>query len=525
MVENIATDVLVIGGGGAAVRAAIEAARAGVRVDLVDKGKVGESGSSPGALVGFAARIGKDDSDRLFFQDWLKASGNICDQNLVREAISRSGKEVRDLEKMGLEFMRNPDGSLFLSMRTGHSVARGLMVKSEGRGHTNVVRVLRVEAEKRGVNFHEGVLITRLFKKNGRVIGAAGIDLKRTFWVFNAKAVILAAGGANRLYPNVADGITKPAYRTTGDAFSLAFYGDVPLVDMEFSQFRDSPPAGPLYGAQYFNALGERFMQKYDPRAMERAPRYVVAGAIYREQQEGRGPITWKVIEGQVAQSRAPVGHEYSTPKSVEITLQFQRLMGGARIDVKAATPVEGLFAAGESAGGVHGGDRMQSTGFLDTQVFGANAGRNAAALAKDSGRTALGMPLVKKEQARLVGMGGDLDPVELTRIVQKIMWEKVGVVRDKMKLQEAVAKLEELRKESCPRLSDVDVFASLEAENLALAAEIVARSALKREETRSAQIRSDFPLASDKWVKHVCITRKGQDIKISTVPVVVTLI
>ncbi len=116
MLENIETDVLVIGGGGAAVRAAIEAARAGVRVDLVDKGKVGASGSSPRALVGFAARIGKDDSDRLFFQDWLKASGNICDQNLVWEAITRSSKEVKALEEMGLEFMRNPDGLLFLSM-------------------------------------------------------------------------------------------------------------------------------------------------------------------------------------------------------------------------------------------------------------------------------------------------------------------------------------------------------------------------------------------------------------------------
>jgi fumarate reductase (CoM/CoB) subunit A len=520
-VENIETDVLVIGGGGAAIRAAIEAAKAGVRVDQVDKGIVGESGSSPRALVGFAARIGKDDSDRLFFQDWLKVSANICDQNLVWEAITRSSKEVQELERMGLEFMRNPDGSLFLSKRSGHSVARGLMVKSEGPEHTNIVKVLRIEAEKWGVNIHEGVMVTRLFKKNGCVIGAAGINQKRTFWVFNAKAVILAAGGANRLYPNIADGIDNPMYRTTGDAFSLAFYADAPLIDMEFSQFRDSPPAGPLYGAQYFNVLGERFMEKYDPKAMERAPRSVVAGAIYREQQEGRGPITCRVIEGQVAKSRVPAGHEYSTPGSIEITLQFQRLMGGTHIDVKAATSVDRLFAAGESAGGVHGGDRMQSTGFLDTQVFGANAGRDAASLAKDSERIEIGTSLVRQEQARLASMGADLDPIELTRIVQETMWEKVGVVRDKINLQKAIAKLEELRKESCPRLSHADVFAYLEAANLALTAEMVARAALTREETRSAQIRSDFPLTSDRWVKHVCITRKGEDIQISTIPVV----
>jgi succinate dehydrogenase/fumarate reductase flavoprotein subunit len=520
MLENINTDVLVIGGGGTAIRAAIEAAKAGVRVDIVDKGKVGESGSSPRALVGFAAMIGKDDSDRLFFQDWLKASGNICDQNLVWEAIIRSSKEVQELEQMGLEFMKNSDGSLFLSMRTGHSAARGLMVKSEGPEHTNVVKVLRIEAEKQGANFHEGVMITRLFKKNGCVIGAFGIDQKKTSCVFNAKTVILAAGGANRLYPNIADGIDNPIYRTTGDAFNLAFYADTTLVDMEFSQFRDSPPAGPLYGAQYFNSLGERFMEKYDPKALERAPRYVVSGAIYREQQEGRGPITWKVVEGQVEKSRAPVGHEYSTSGSVEITLQFQRLMGGSHIDVKAATSVDRLFAAGESAGGVHGGDRMQSTGFLDTQVFGAIAGKNAATLSSECERIDIDTSLISEEQARLASMRGDLNPSELTRIIQNTMWEKVGVVRDRTNLQKAIIELEELRKESLPRISNIDIFASLEAANLALTAEMVARAALAREETRSAQIRSDFPLTSSEWVNHVCITRKGEDIKISAIPV-----
>jgi fumarate reductase (CoM/CoB) subunit A len=272
--ETINTDVLVIGGGGAAVRAAIEAAGAGVKVDLVDKGEVGKSGSSPRALVGFAANFGKDDSDKLFFQDWLKASGNICDQNLVWGAVTRSREAVEELEAMGVKFMRNPDGSLFLSRRAGHSVARGLMTQSEGPEHANIVKALRAEAEKRGVHLREGIMITRLFKKNGRVIGAAGVNRKGELSVFSAGAVVLAAGGANRLYPNVADGIEDPMYRTTGDAFSLAFYAGAPLIDMEFAQFRDSPPAGAIYGAKYLNALGERFMEKYDPVALEKAPRY-----------------------------------------------------------------------------------------------------------------------------------------------------------------------------------------------------------------------------------------------------------
>jgi succinate dehydrogenase/fumarate reductase flavoprotein subunit len=520
--ETIATDVLVIGGGSAAIRAAIEAAGAGAKVDLVDRGKVGESGSSPRALIGFAADFGKDDSDELFFKDWLRASGNVSDQNLVWEAVINSRKTAEELEEMGVKFMRNPDGSLFLSKRAGHSVARGLMTKSDGPGHTNIVKVLRLEAQKRGVNLHEGIMVTRLLKKNRRVIGAVGVNRRGDLSAFSAKAVVLAAGGANRLYQNVADGIDDPMYRTTGDAFSLAFYADAPLIDMEFTQFRDSPPAGAIYGAKYLNSRGERFMEKYDPKALEKAPRYVVAGAVYREIMEGRGPIVWKVEGDEVAKSRAPVGHAYDSMKSVNIILQFQRLMGGAWIDVRAGTTVNGLFAAGESAGGVQGGDRMQSTGFLETQFFGATAGRNAAALAKETGRIDIGPLQLKKEQTRLAGQGGNLAPADFTRTVQKTMWEKVGVVRDRANLQAAVAKLEQLRKETALRLSRADIFASLEAINLALTAEIVARAALAREETRSAQIRSDFPLTSDKWMKHVSINRQADNIKIATLPVVI---
>lgn len=128
---------------------------------------------------------------------------------------------------------------------------------------------------------------------------------------------------------------------------------------------------------------------------------------------------------------------------------------------------------------------------------------------------------MLKEEQTRLASKGGNLDPAEFTRTVQKTMWEQVGVVRDRVNLQKAVAKLEQLRKEAALRLAMTDRFACLEAVNLALTAEMVARAALAREETRSAQIRSDFPLTSDNWVKHVCITNSADDIKISTLPVV----
>ncbi len=518
---TISTDVLVIGGGSAAIRAAIEAAGAGVKVDLVDKGKVSESGSSPRALVGFAVRMDKEDSDELFLKDWLKASGNICDQNLVWEAVTRSARTAEELEGMGLKFMRNPDGSLFLSRRAGHSVPRGLMLESKGPEHTNSIKILRVEAERRGVNIHEGIMATRLLQSNDRVIGSVGVTRKGELIALNTKAVVLAAGGANHIYPNIAEEIDEPRYYTTGDGFSLAFYAGAPLIDMEFAQFRDSPPAGALYGAKYLNSLGERFMEKYDPVALERAPRYAVAGAVYQEMMEGRGPIIWKVDESQITESRTPVGHKFAKKDSVEIVLQFQRLMGGARINERAETAIPGLFAAGESAGGVHGGDRMQANGFLATQVFGAIAGRNAAALAQNNDRINLDPSLLEEEQNLLSGKSGDLDPEEFIRTVQKTMWEQVGVVRNSTNLQKAAARFEQLRKEEALQLSRVDSHAYLGAINLALTAEMVARAALAREETRSAQVRSDFPLISDNWVKHVDITNRDNDIIVSTLPVV----
>ncbi|MGE3533051.1 MAG: FAD-dependent oxidoreductase [Steroidobacteraceae bacterium] len=518
--KNIDTDVLVIGGGSAATRAAIEAAKAGVKTLLVDKGVVSESGSSPRALVGFSAKVTDEDSDELYLQDWIKASGGICDQNLVMEVIRQGPNMARELEAIGIKWISNPDNSWFIAQRAGHSIKRTLQAKGVGHEHSNVITMLRAEAEKQCVNFCEGVMITRLLKKDDRVVGAYGINNKGEHIVFRAKAVVLAAGGANRMYPCLADGIELYKYRTTGDSFNLAFHAGAPIVDMEFTQFRDSPPAGPIYNAHYLNSLGERYMERYDPVALEKAPRAMMVRALYNEVLEGRGPIVWKVEENQVARSRAPMGHKYATGQIVEIVLQYQRLMGGARIDTNATTAVPGLFAAGESAGGLQGGDRMQGHGFPETQVFGGIAGRSAAALAKDSSLISPDQTQIEKEQNRLAHIGGDQDPAEFIRTVQNIMWEQASVVTNKGMLQQAIDKLQKLRKETSLRLSNTDIFAALEAANLVLAAEMVAQSKLAREETRSAHSRNDFPLADDNWIKHVCITNKAGDIEISTIPV-----
>jgi fumarate reductase (CoM/CoB) subunit A len=511
-------DVLVIGGGSAALRAALEAARSGAKTLLVDKGDPGHSGSSAISLVGFSTLAGDPgDSEQLFLEDWVKASGEICDRNLVLQVIQNSAVLARDLEALGVKFISNPDGSWFLSRRAGHSAKRTLMVKD----HANTMLPLREAAIAAGVRLCMGVMVTRLLRTGGRVVGAVGVSADGKVHLFKAGATVLAAGGVNRLYPYPAKEITDPVFRTLGDSYSLAFQAGAPLVDMEFCQFRDSPPAGPLYGAHYVNALGERVMLKYDPVALEMAPRYAMAKAIYTENKEGRGPVVWHVEENQVARSRAPVGMEYVAGQTVPIVLQFQRLMGGAHINDQAATGIPGLFAAGEAAGGVQGGDRMQGCGFCETQVFGAIAGRSAGAFSCAHARLEPDSQEVQAECSRLAERGGDYDPVEFVRRVQSIAWAKAGVVSDHAGLLEAIRELKQLRLEQGPKLSRAGLFGALEAANLALSAELVAHAKLARKESRSAHQRSDFPETGESWVKHVCLSRQDNGaVEVTLIPV-----
>lgn len=515
--ETITTDVLVIGGGGAATRAALEAAALGVRVDLVDKGACGESGSSPRCLRGFAGMFDREDNPDLFLADWTRSGGYISDQNLVRQAIAQSREAVEGMERAGIEFGRAPDGTAILYRGAGHTRPRGLTAKNQ-----SVVACLTKEAERRGVIVREGIMVTRLLRKDNEVVGAVGVARDRYFFVFSAKAVILAAGGANRLYPNVAPPIADPQYRTTGDGFCLAFTAGAPLVDMEFAQFRDSPPGASRFGGRYLNRLGERFMEKYAPGTLEKAPRNKVAAAIYTELKAGRGPITWEVAGISEEEAKYPPGSLYAGKEKMEVGLDFQRLMGGAWINERAETPVGRLFAAGESAGGLHGGDRMQGDAFLETQVFGSIAGRNGAALALKTARRDIDPALCAEEQKRLAAVSGDLDPKEILRTVQEILWNQVGIVRDGDALKDAVSRLAHVRKEMTPRLAGDDLFGALEAANLSLTAEMVARAALFREESRATHVRTDFPSTDDaRWLKHVCITGRAGEVTLFTVPIV----
>lgn len=514
MTKNIITDVLIIGGGATACRASIESVEDGVKVHLVDRGRVGESGSSPACLYGLSSPFNAEDSFDLFFEDWIRSAGNICDENLVCEAITKSKDVIEGLEKIGIKFRKTEDETPFLYRGAGHSIARGLTVNSP-----NIVIPLRNVAEKRGVRIYEDIMITKILQKNGQVIGAFGVSEDREFIVFSAKSIVLAAGGANWLYPNIAPYVVDPKYRTMGNSFVLAFDAGAPLIDMEFTQFRESPPGGARFGGRYLNCLGERFMERYDPENLEKAPRSKVVEAVYRELKEGRGPIIWEVDGIQGIVSDLPFAKNFIGKKNVELKIDFQRILGGVRINEKAETPIPGLFAAGESSGGLHGGDRMQGNGFLETQVFGYIAGKMAKTFSMQEERGDIDLAQFEKEKERIKNINGNVDPNDVIKEIQKIMWEDVGIIRNENGMIEALHRLEEIKKVKIPKLSNENLFSAIEAQTLLLTAEMVTKSALKRRETRRTHIRSDYSQQDDNWIKHVCIRKRGEEMIVDTLP------
>jgi succinate dehydrogenase/fumarate reductase flavoprotein subunit len=307
-------------------------------------------------------------------------------------------------------------------------------------------------------------------------------------------------------------------YRTTGDGLALALRAGLNLVDMEMANFRNSPPASRL-GARYINAKGEAFMPRYDPMG-EHAARGKVVEALYREMQAGNGPIHMEITaESERVAAFSPLEYQnyvraYKEGKRPPITITFQRLLGGAHIKDDASTAVRGLYAAGESAGGFHGGDRLQGAAFLETQVFGRLAGAGARKFARTApppskAEKLATVPAERVRQFLRGGKGGSA--ADMVRRVQKIAWDHASIVKDGVELSAALSQLDEIREQIRSGLVGRYAFEPLEAENLAITAEAIVRASLKREETRATHRRSDFPQAKDEFKRvHTSVTLYG---------------
>ena len=398
---------------------------------------------------------------------------------------------------------------------------------------------LKEEIIKRDIQTIEEVMVTSLVLDESlrQVIGAVGLDLANSQIIyFKAKAVILASGGAGNLYP-----ITSNTIKKNGDGFMLAWNAGANLIDMEQIQFHPTGMVTPdskkgvlvteavrAEGGKLLNKDGQRFMKKYAPEKMELATRDVVARSIYQEIIEGRGSehggvyldithlpdeLIDEKLETMVLQFKN-VGIDIKNEK-IEVAPTAHHFMGGVKINSDCSTNVHNLFAAGEVSGGVHGANRLGGNALADTQVFGKRAGESAAKVASKTDFKE-NPEMVHEEKTRIESLikDGSINPIEFKNNLKKLMWEKVGIVRDEKNLNEALRQLQEMEKE----LNDLKVenkaqyntelVTALEVINMVEIAILVVKSAILRRESRGSHFRSDFPEINDAWKRSIVLNK-----------------
>jgi L-aspartate oxidase len=499
-------DVVIVGTGIAGLTAALTASQR-ARVAVVTKSTI-DDGATRLAQGGIAAAVGGDDSPDLHFEDTVSAGRGLSDEDAVRALVGDGPQRVRELVEWGAAFdSRGRD--LLVGREAAHSRDRIIHAGGDATGReieSALVRRLRHTGATVIENSH---VVALLLDDDGR---CAGIEIRRSDGspgsrVIGAGSVILACGGAGRLWRNT----TNPA-GATGDGVALAWDAGAEVVSMEFMQFHPTALAldgAPRFliseamrgeGAHVIDAGGRRFLFDSDARG-ELAGRDVVSRAIW--EQLVRAGTDHVLLDcrplGAQVRERFPTITATCREHGIDITRQpipiapaAHYLIGGVRTDVDGATTVAGLFACGEVAGsGVHGANRLASNSLLEGSVFG----HRAALRAVEDIAERPAMPPRPRSSARhgAAEHGGHHDDVERLR---DSMWDGCGLVRDAPRLREALATAEEIAASA----ASSDALDGIRLHQSATTAALVCRSALLREESRGAHIRSDFPSTRDSW-------------------------
>ena len=540
-------DVIVIGAGGAGMRAAIEAAAHGARTALVCKSLLGKAHTvmAEGGIAAAFGNVDPDDAGRVHFQDTLFGGKYLNNWRMAELHAREAPDRVRELERWGGIFDRTPDGRMSQRAFGGHTYRR--LVHIGDRTGLELIRTLQDKTVHQPIDVFMEYTITRLLKDGDRVCGAFGYErASGRFVVFSAPAIVLATGGAGKCYR-----ITSNSWESTGDGHALAYEAGAELIDMEFVQFHPTgmvwPPgvAGLLVteavrgeGGILRNADGERFMERYDPKRMELSTRDVVARAIYIEAREGRGSPHGGVfldvshLPEATVRRRLPSMYEQFkelagvdiTRESMEVGPTCHYVMGGMRVEADTgASRVPGLFGAGECTGGMHGANRLGGNSLSDLLVFGRRAGETAAAHATGAEAPRLDPEQTADAADELYGYLGRRDaddPYELHAELQATMQDQVGIFRDAAGLSAALSTLEELRRRSenvgiasTGRAFNPGWHLCRDLRNMLVCAEAITRAALRREESRGAHSRLDFPGYDDEfWGLHNIVVTRGRD-------------
>jgi succinate dehydrogenase / fumarate reductase flavoprotein subunit len=534
-------DVLIIGAGLAGQRAALAAAQGGARVGIVSKVHPVRS-HSVAAAGGINAAISVDDDWRSHAYDTVKGSDFLGDQDAIEVMCSEAPAEVMHLEHVGVTFHRNEQGLLDLRAFGGASLKRTAYVADiTGQAILHVLYEQLLKHHETVERFEEWFVTSLLRDDDGRCAGVVAREVRSgRMEAFHAKNVILASGGAGQVYSP-----TTNALIVTGDGIAQAYRAGAPLMDMEMVQYHPTTLVenGLLItegargeGAVLLNSEGERFMERYAPNKMELASRDVVSRAEQTEILEGRGvgpakdgiylDIT-KVPRRRTLEALREIvniGKDFAgvdiTREPITIRPGQHYIMGGVKTDVNGATPIEGLYAAGEVACvSVHGGNRLGANSLLDTLIFGRRAGEHAAARAR-------GMAMPTAANGQLRDDAATIEAIlardrtgrrisEIKRELGETMNQQVAVYRDEAGLQQALETVKRLQEEAASAYVDdhgtvfnQDVLGALELGYMLDCAEATVVAAIERKESRGAQFRTDFPERNDaEWLKHIDLT------------------
>ena len=569
-------DVLIIGAGGAGLRAAIEASSAGVKVGVITKSLLGKAHTVM-AEGGIAAAMGNvDDRDnwRVHFSDTMRGGQYLNNPRMAELHAKEAPDRVRELEAWGAMFDRTKDGRILQRNFGGHKYPR--LAHVGDRTGLEMIRTLQDHGIHQGMDVHMECTVVTLLKSGDRVAGAFCYERERgRYKLFRAKAVVLATGGIGRAFK-----ITSNSWEYTGDGHSLAYHAGATLMDMEFVQFHPTgmiwPPSvrGLLVtegvrgeGGILVNNQGKRFMfddipvnyrnqtadnpeegwrytqgDKNARRPPELLTRDHVARCIMREVREGRGsPHGGVFLDIAWIKEKLPNAAEHIKKKLPSMYHQFKQLgdiditkermeigptthymMGGVRVDGDTQmSDVPGLFAAGECGAGLHGANRLGGNSLSDLLVFGQRAGEFAAKFAKQQAPAEIDMTQVDTSARQALEpferTGGE-SPYQVQHDLEDMMQDKVGIVRREEEMQQALQGILKLRE----RAKHVSVtgnreynpgwHTALDLNNLLTVSEAVTRAALLRKESRGAHFRDDYPEKDETFGTFNLIVRKGDD-------------
>src|SRR5947207_4831340 len=551
--EHLDADILIVGAGGAGLLAAVHAHEISkkLRIVVAVKGLLGQSGCTRMVQGGYNAVLNPNDSLERHFADTVKGGAYLNHQELAWTLVKEAPDRIVELEnRIGCMFDRNSDGTIHQKPFAGQSFDRtvhkgdltGIEIMSNLRDYI-IEEDIRVLQETRGLD---------LLTSDGKVCGALLLNIRTGRLIaVRSRATLLASGGGATMYR-----ISSPSLEKAADGMAMAFRAGARFVDMEMLQFH---PTGLLVGksmatgglleeglrgagARLFNGLGERYMERYDPQKLERATRDVISRSSYLEIMAGRGTQSGGVyidvshldhdfiarsFPGMVERCR-DYGFDLVHDR-VEVSPSAHYQMGGVAMDVDCRTSIPGLFVAGEDGGGVHGANRLGGNGVADSIVYGARAGDSMADFVIGRDLPSLSEAQLAELAARWTGpleRSAGENVFRLRTELDGLMWEKAGVVRNGCDLQSAAEELRTLKARAVNiaapggAASNPAWNEALNLINLIVNAEMVARSAALRTESRGAHYRQDYPAPDPAWLKNIHLTPAGDEMKFHFEPV-----